>query len=141
MNHRFSVLTLLLVLVLVLAGCGGQKDAPAANGATGDSPAGQEQVAAGAGDPAKGATLYTQSCIACHGPEGIGVQGLGKPFTTSEFLTTVSDEELIAFIKQGRDPSDPLNTTGVAMPPKGGNPALSDQQIADIVAYVRTLHE
>jgi cytochrome c5 len=36
---------------------------------------------------------------------------------------------------------DPLNTTGVAMPPKGGNPAMSEQDIADIVAYMRTIHQ
>lgn len=48
---------------------------------------------------------------------------------------------MVAFLKVGRDPSDPLNTTGVAMPPKGGNPALSDQDLLDIVAFVRTIHQ
>ena len=50
-----------------------------------------------------------------------------------------SDPELIEFIKVGRQPDHPLNTTGVAMPPKGGSPALSDSDIVDIVAYIRTL--
>lgn len=31
------------------------------------------------------------------------------------------------------------NTTGVAMPPKCGNPSLTDQDLADVVAYLRTL--
>ena len=80
-------------------------------------------------------------CIACHGAGGVGVEGLGKPFTTSEFLLTVSDQELLDFIKTGRPISHPDNTTGVDMPPKGGNPALTDEQLTDIIAYIRTLHE
>ena len=72
---------------------------------------------------------------------GVGVEGLGKPFTTSEFLLTVSDQELLDFIKTGRPISHPDNTTGVDMPPKGGNPALTDEQLTDIIAYIRTLHE
>lgn len=129
---------MVLAAMLLLTGCGGKKEAPPAA----DNPPAQDAApVAVAGDAANGETLYNQACVACHGPGGAGVTGLGKPFTTSEFLMTVDDGELIAFIKQGRDPSDPANTTGVAMPPKGGNPALSDEQLADIVAYVRTLHE
>ena len=52
-----------------------------------------------------------------------------------------TDDELVAFIKVGRDPSDPLNTTGVAMPPKAGNPALTDDDLYDVVAFVRTLQK
>ena len=64
-----------------------------------------------------------------------------RPFTTSDFLREKSDEEMVEFIKVGRPSGDPLNTTGVDMPPKGGNPALTDEQILDIIAYVRTLQE
>src|SRR6185503_3672777 len=78
------------------------------------------------GDPGAGQTLFA-SCAACHGPTGGGIPGLGKDLTSSEFVSGKTDDELISFIKVGRDPSDPLNTTGIAMPPKGGNPALSDE--------------
>ena len=93
------------------------------------------------GDVANGKATYDTLCIACHGADGIGVEGLGKPFTASEFLAQVPDEEFVEFIKTGRDISDPENTTGIAMPPKSGNPALNEEQMIDIVAYVRTLHE
>lgn len=96
---------------------------------------------ASAGDPVAGQELFTGTCSACHGPTGEGVQGLGKDMTTSEFIAGLTDDELIDFIKVGRDPSDPLNTTGVAMPPKGGNPALSDEDLYNIVAYVRSIHK
>jgi disulfide bond formation protein DsbB len=48
---------------------------------------------------------------------------------------------LLAFVKTGRPPGDPANTTGVDMPPKGGNPTLTDQDLADIIAHIRTVEE
>lgn len=54
---------------------------------------------------------------------------------TSDAGTT----ELVEFIKVGRSASAPSNTTGIAMPPKGGNLALSDQDLFNIVAYLRAL--
>jgi disulfide bond formation protein DsbB len=92
------------------------------------------------GDPVAGQTLFS-SCAACHGPTGEGIPGLGKDLTTSEFVSGKTDTELVDFIKVGRDPSDPLNTTGIAMPPKGGNPALNDEDLFNILAYIRTLQK
>ncbi len=138
MIRKYTVLAMMALLVLSLAlvacGGGGGSSAPAAP----EEPAATE---APAGDPVAGKVQYDSLCIACHGPGGVGVTGLGKPFTTSEFLLTVDDAELLEFIKTGRPISHPDNTTGVDMPPKGGNPALTDEQIIDIIAYVRTLHE
>ncbi len=57
----------------------------------------------------------------------------------SAFIASRSDSELVDFIKAGRATSDPDNTTGVDMPVKGGNPALTDQDLYDIVAFIRTL--
>lgn len=139
-------MSLWLVLVLALAGCGGDNGGNAGNNNndagdtnTGESDEGEE--VASAGDPARGEELFNQVCIACHGEGGQGIEGLGKPFTTSEFLLTVNDQELLEFIKTGRPVGHPDNTTGVDMPPKGGNPALTDEDILDIIAYIRTLHE
>lgn len=125
---QFLLMSLLLLLLVACGGGDNGADAPAATPTS-------------TGDAAAGATLYQQSCVACHGPGAKGVAGLGKDMTTSEFVYGLSDEELLAFVKTGRSTSDPANTTGVDMPPKGGNPALSDAQILDIIAYIRTLHE
>ena len=92
------------------------------------------------GDPAAGQALFA-SCAACHGPTGEGIPGLGKDLTSSEFVADKTDDELVNFIKVGRDPSDPLNTTGIAMPPKGGNPALSDEDLFNILAYLRSIRK
>jgi disulfide bond formation protein DsbB len=87
---------------------------------------------------AQGETLFVQ-CAACHGPDARGITNLGKDLVESEFVAGHSDQELLDFIKIGRPIWDPENTTGIDMPPKGGNPALSDEDILAILAYVRSL--
>lgn len=90
---------------------------------------------------AQGAKVYSSTCIACHGKGGTGIQGNGKPLATSEFVKSMNDDALLAFIKKGRDPGDPKNTTGVGMPARGGNPALQDDDLLDAIAYVRYLQK
>lgn len=102
-------------------------------------------LAAAGGDPelaeilASGTKLFAKTCAACHGQDAKGLKGLGKDLTISEFVAKTKDDALLTFVKQGRNPGEPGNTTGVAMPPKGGNPALSDDDILDIIAYMRLL--
>jgi disulfide bond formation protein DsbB len=86
-----------------------------------------------------GKALFGVTCTACHGPEAKGLPGLGKDMTTSAFIASKSDAELVEFIKQGRAADDPLNTTGVPMPPMGANPALSDGELLAIVEFIRSL--
>lgn len=90
---------------------------------------------------ASGSKLFASSCAACHGKDAKGLAGNGKSLVNSEFCDSLDDDSLLAFIKRGRDPGDPANTTGVGMPAKGGNPALSDDDILDIIAYLRSLSE
>jgi disulfide bond formation protein DsbB len=87
-----------------------------------------------------GEQIFQSTCAACHGFNAMGVPGLGKPLIGSEFANSLSDDELVAFITQGRDITDPLNTTGVMMPAKGGNPALSDINLHEVVAYIRSIN-
>ena len=81
------------------------------------------------------------TCSACHGRDARGLPKLGKDLVHSDFCRKLDDDALLAFVKRGRDPSDPLNTTQVAMPPKGGNPALSDDDLLDVISYVRSLQK
>lgn len=90
-------------------------------------------------DVANGEVLFQTVCAVCHGPQALGVTGLGKNLVTSEFVAGLSDEELLAFVRTGRPIDDSLNTTGVAMPASGGRPDLSDADLLDIIAYVRGL--
>ncbi len=133
---------IVLLLALALVACGGDSNGSAPSGSDQNGASnGADTEVVSSGDPAAGEAQYNQVCIACHGPEGQGVQGLGLPFTTSNFVESQSDAELLEFIKQGRPIGHPDNTTGVDMPPKGGNPALTDEQILDIIAYIRSVHE
>ena len=134
-------LTALLVVAVMLAACGGGEPEPTATPAPAAAAPVQEVAAGPVGDAANGGKIFATACVACHGPEGKGVTGLGKDLTTSEWVGEQTDAQLVEFIKVGRDASHPLNTTGVAMPPKGGNPAMSEQEIADIVAFVRSIHQ
>jgi len=92
-----------------------------------------------AADVAHGRQIFLTLCATCHGPEGAGVKGLGKNLVTSEYVHKASDEQLVEMVEKGRDAKDPLNTTGIAMPPKGGNAALTTKDIQDVIAFVRTL--
>ncbi|MFN3982500.1 MAG: c-type cytochrome, partial [Caldilinea sp.] len=73
----------------------------------------------------------------CHGMDGLGVTNLGNQLRNSEFLANNSDDEVLAIIRQGRELNDPLNTTGLVMPPSGGRPDLSDADILAIIQYMR----
>lgn len=137
---RKTTFAAFLLIALLLAACGSSEAGSGAG--SGQVSAAAQKYAGLVGDPAKGKAHYETTCIACHGPEGVGVQGLGKGLATSEWVKAQSDADLILFLaEQGRPASDPLNTTGVDMPVKGGNPALKDQDLADIVAYIRTLQK
>jgi len=95
-------------------------------------------VAAFVADAARGHELWMNTCRSCHGLAGEGITGQGKDIRGSEFIASKTDEELLAFVKTGRMPFDKLNTTGLQMPPRGGNPLLKDDDLRHIIAYVRS---
>jgi mono/diheme cytochrome c family protein len=84
----------------------------------------------GAGDPARGAQLFTQNCAVCHGSKGEG--RVGATLNTV-FVSMNADAELTEIITNGRQPGTMMPTWGKS---KGG--PLSDQDIADIVAYIKS---
>lgn len=86
---------------------------------------------------ARGRAAYLSTCIACHGPNGEALPNLGKDLAHSEFVGQQTNSQLQMFLKLGRPTWDPANTTKVDMPGKGGNPKLTDGDLADIVQYLR----
>ena len=115
------IIRLVLLVAVLAGGCGPSKPEYTS-----------EQVAAGR-------QAFLSTCATCHGKDGYGLPQLGKNLYYNSFVRERSDDEMIAFLKVGRRASDPLNTTGVDMPPKGGNPALTDDDLRAIVAYLRSL--
>jgi mono/diheme cytochrome c family protein len=79
-----------------------------------------------AGDPIAGEKIFVSACAACHGQDIIH----------SEFIATRTDQELVEFIKVGGLPNEPL-----VMPSRGGNPSLTDKNLDDIAAYLRSLQK
>jgi disulfide bond formation protein DsbB len=135
---RKGLIALLAVLALTATACSEatSEGTPATTVATSET----DGNGGAGGNAANGEALYNGSCIACHGAAGVGVDGLGKPFVDSTFINESTDDELVAFLLVGRPADDPANTTGIAMLPKGGNPSLTDSDLADLVAYMRSLN-
>jgi disulfide bond formation protein DsbB len=88
---------------------------------------------------ATGATLYAQSCVGCHGPAGAGIPNLAPTLVASQILLEGSDAEVLAYIRAGVLLNDPNNQSGLVMPPSGGRPDLSDEEMLAIIAYLRSL--
>jgi cytochrome c5 len=95
----------------------------------GSAPQASTEAASGGQDLAQGKQVYSQTCFACH---GMGVAGAPKLGDAAAWKARIEKgmQTLVTHAVQGFQGSQ-----GV-MPPKGGNPSLSDQQVADAVAYM-----
>lgn len=113
--------------VLIVAGLG------ALAGCSGRDPG--VKMPAAPPDAARGAEFFATICAQCHGPDARGVVGRGKNLRASAFVEASSDADLVAMIRGGRPPT----TEHPAMPPKGGRLDLTDADLFDIVAYIRSL--
>jgi len=122
----------LAALALVAASCG---YSDVSSDTTAAPSGGGEDV----GGAANGQELFKSTCAACHGQNAEGIDGLGTDMHDNEFIQAQSNADLIVFLSVGRSTTDPDNTTGVDMPAKGGNSALTEKDLADIVDYLRTL--
>ncbi len=84
-------------------------------------------VRADLGDVAAGQRLYEARCVACHGTTGQALPGTaGIDFESPAWHARMRDADIAAVIAQGRPP---------AMPPQN----LTEAQIRDVVAYLRSL--
>lgn len=82
---------------------------------------------------AAGKAIYVQTCIACHGANGKGAIPGVADFTSDDGALAKTDEALIKSITEGvQSPGSPM-----AMPPKGGNPTLTEADIKAVLVYLR----
>ncbi len=81
-----------------------------------------------------GEAIYSQTCIACHGANGKGTIPGVADLTDKDGALSKADEELLKSISEGfQSPGSML-----AMPPKGGNPTLTEEGEKAVLAYLRT---
>jgi mono/diheme cytochrome c family protein len=77
-----------------------------------------------------GADTYKAKCAMCHGADGLAANAMGKMYKIPPFnspdVVKMSDADLIAATKNGKG----------KMPAYAGK--LTDPQIKDVVAYIRT---
>lgn len=83
----------------------------------------------------RGATIYNQFCLSCHQADGSGVPNLNPPVTRNQW-TMGPKQVLIRQILKGSQGTVEINgdTYHNSMPPMAH---LTDQQIADVLSYVR----
>jgi mono/diheme cytochrome c family protein len=86
---------------------------------------------------ALGQKLFSSDCSACHGANAQGQPNLGPSLIASPIIQQQTEAEALAFIRKGRPADDPNNKTGIAMPPSGAHPELTDQDILAIIAFLR----
>lgn len=139
-----------LLALAVLVGCGGKPDTeqPSVQQETTTAQA-QEEIAASEEergqkhqpDSENGKNLFLGTCAPCHGeggkgdgPAAAGLDPKPRDFTDKSIMSKLSDEHIAKTIRQG----------GAAVgksPVMPAHPQFSDEEIADLVAYVRSLSE
>ncbi|MDJ0790240.1 MAG: cytochrome c [Myxococcota bacterium] len=101
-----------------------------------------------AGDAAAGKAVYDTSCASCHGPDGKGDGPVGavlnpppRDFSAGDFKfdankngTAGEDEDLALVTRKGA-------LTYGGSPLMAGWPTLTDEQVADVIAFIRSLKE
>lgn len=83
------------------------------------------------GDVSRGALLFAQNCAGCHGIAGRG--GVAPELANPTFQQAATDEFIVTTVRTGRQRT--------AMPAfqRAGVTGLSDGEIGDLLAYIRSL--
>ncbi len=88
-------------------------------------------IAAEKGDTAKGKEVFMRRCSVCHGESGEGKEAIGKmlgvkmPVLGSKEVQSLDDAQIKKIVTEGKGKMKPVN--------------LSDQELNDVLAFLRTL--
>jgi len=130
-----KLMILLSVTFVLLVTCGGSSDksntagkSPLAENTTGIEVA--DDLASHPGEP-----LYKKHCLVCHQADGSGVPGIFPPLNDTEWVNG-DNATLISIVLHGMDGKIEVNGEiyNAIMAPL---PHLSDQEVADVLNYVR----
>ncbi len=91
----------------------------------------------------KGAALFASTCQTCHGADGNGIRSLAPPLNGSEWVTGDKNKliPIILYglsgpIKIGNTVYGPPEING-EMPGMGYNPDMKDEDLAQVMSYIR----
>ena len=85
---------------------------------------------------ARGASLYAEHCVACHGEQGEGRPPAAPPLAGNRAVTLASPVNLVqVLLHGGYPPGTEANPRPFGMPPYGV--VLSDEEIAEVLTYLR----
>ncbi len=122
-----QILVLLAALVLLSGGATAQKKpAPKAR---------PKPAAVSSAVLAKGKAVYVQNCLTCHQADGLGVDEMNPPLSKTSYV--LGDKaRLVNIILNGMQGQDIDGEPYRNLMP--GFSTLTDQQIADVLTYVRS---
>jgi mono/diheme cytochrome c family protein len=85
---------------------------------------------------ARGKEVYTKYCLTCHQADGGGVPRMNPPLAQTEYVNG-NKQRLIGIVLNGMN--IPLEINGDSYEnPMASHAFLKDQQIADVLTYVRS---
>ena len=95
-----------------------------------------KKPAAATGRLAKGQALYKQHCMSCHQENGSGVPRMNPPLIKTEYVLG-DKNRLISVLLKGLNEEVEINGDYYSNP-MPSQAALKDEEIADILTYVRS---
>lgn len=111
MMKKFVGLSVVMLVASLWVGCGSSRDG---------------EITKLTGNATNGLVVWGSNCASCHGPAGKGVTGTG-PSLVEGHAADHDDAYLAKFILNGEGTMPSFSSS------------LSNQQIADVIAYIRSL--
>lgn len=124
---RFLFVGLGLLLTQLAAA---QTTKPTAQTATAPQPGAPQP-----GAPQPGKAIYTQYCLTCHQANGSGVPGLNPPLRGTDWVTGDKERLINVLLKGLQNAEIDGEVYDNAMP---AHDFLTDQQLADVLTYIRS---
>jgi mono/diheme cytochrome c family protein len=120
-----------LVVVIMMLGAGmvGMKMGPALAEASINDP--------GPGSVQRGQKIYEMTCLACHQADAGGVPGMTPPLQKSPYVQGPS-VKLIGIVLNGLNDGVEIEGETYTNPMPSFSSVLKDQEIADVLTYVRS---
>ena len=82
----------------------------------------------------RGQEVYTTNCVSCHMEKGEGMEGVFPPLAKSNYLMADKKRSIVQIIK---GVTGPIKVNGVEYNGEMAAFNLSDQEISDVLNYVR----